>query len=209
MKIPTLLSVFSILAAPLASLGQTTVFQATFTSDALSTPNPTAASPGVLTPTRTAYEIASSRNATATAIAAGSLTFGNFSTSSGYCEAQALFTATPITLTAPGQYIEVYYTFTDTTTLFNGNANDNEQISVGLYNSGGSGPTNGTLLWNSGLSSGQITAVNGGVKGWVDCSTMIAYTKSTTLQASAIYTQGCIKLGSGHASAGIYGSWAL
>ena len=116
------------------------------------------------------------------------LTYGNFSTSSGYCEGQALFTASPVTLNTPGQYIEFYYTFTATTTLFNGNANDNEQVSLGLYNSGGVGPTNGTGLWNSGLSS-ATTADIGCTKGWIGYNGQIAYTKSTSLQSSAIGTR--------------------
>ena len=174
-------------ASPLAGFAQTTIFSDSFVNG--STLNPTAASPGTLTANRTAYEIASSKGATATAITSGALTFGNFSTSSGYCEGQALFTASPITLSSAGQYIEVYYTFTATTTLFNGNAGDNEQISIGLYNSGNSAPTNGTLLWNSGLASSAITATNGGTKGWVGYCGMIAYTKSAAAQASALYTR--------------------
>lgn len=187
MKIHNLLAAASLLLTPLMSFAQTTVFSDSFVNG--STLNPTAASPGTLTANRTAYQIASSKSATATAITSGALTFGNFSTSSGYCEGQALFTATPVTLSAAGQYIEVYYTFTDTTTLFNGNASDNEQISIGLYNSGNSAPTNGIMLWNSGLASSVITATNGGAKGWVGYCGMIAYTKTTAAQASAIYTR--------------------
>ena len=186
MKLLSSIAILSMLAAPLGAIGQTTVFQDTFQSGGLSTLNPTATSPGTLTGSRTAYEIASSKNATSTAIASGAMTFGNFSTSSGYCEGQALFTASPITLSAAGQYIEVYYTFTATTTLFNGNANDNEQVSIGLYNSGGIGPTNGTALWNSGLSSSLTTGDVGCTKGWLGYCGMIAYTKSATLQSSAI-----------------------
>jgi len=189
MKLLPSFVVISLLAAPLVSTGQTTVFQDTFASGNLSTLNPTATSPGTLTGSRTAYEIASSKGATSTAIAAGSMTFGNFSTSSGYCEAQALFTNSPITLSSAGQYIEVFYTFTDTTTLFNGNANDNEQVSIGLYNSGGSGPTNGTALWNSGLLSSLTSGDVGCTKGWLGYCGMIAYTKSAALQASAMYTR--------------------
>jgi len=178
------------LVAPLAAMGQvTTVFQDAFTSGSLSTLNPTATSPGTLTSARTAYEIAASKSATSTTIASGVMTFGNFSTSSGYCEGQALFTASPVTLNTAGQYIEFYYTFTATTTLFSGNANDNEQVSLGLYNSGGSGPTNGTALWNSGLASGSTAGDIGCVKGWQGYCGMIAYTKSATLQPSAIYTR--------------------
>jgi len=170
-------------------MGQvTTVFQDAFTSGALSTLNPTAGSPGTLTSSRTAYEIAASKSATASTVASGVMTFGNFSTGSGYCEGQALFTASPVTLNTPGQYIEFYYTFTATTTLFNGNANDNEQVSLGLYNSGGVGPTNGTALWGGNLSSGLTTADIGCTKGWQGYNGQIAYSKATA-QSSAIGTR--------------------
>ena len=190
MKTLPLIGVISLLAAPFVCTGQIiTEFQDSFTSSPLSTLNPTAGSPGTLTSTSTAYEIASSKAATATTIASGVMTFGNFSTTSGYCEGQALFTASPITLNTPGQYIEFYYTFTDTTTLFNGNANDNEQVSLGLYNSGGSGPTNGTALWNGGLSSSLTAGDVGCTKGWIGYNGMIAYTKTTSLQSSSINTR--------------------
>ena len=190
MKGLLLLGAISLLGTPLATRAQsTTIFQDIFQSGNLSTLNPTATSPGTLSSSRTAYEIGSSKNATATTIASGAMTFGNFSTSSGFCEGQALFTSSPVTLNTPGQYIEFYYTFTDTTTVFNGNANDNEQVSIGLYNSGGSAPTNGTALWNSGLASGLTSGDVGCAKGWVGYCGMLAYTKSTTLQPSVIYTR--------------------
>jgi len=185
-----LFGAISLLGSQLAVLAQsTTVFQDAFQSGNLSTLNPTATSPGALTSSRTAYEIASSKSATATTISSGAMTFGNFSTSSGYCEGQALFTSSPVTLNTPGQYIEFYYTFTDTTTLFNGNANDNEQVSIGLYNSAGIAPTNGTALWNGGLVSSSTAGDIGCAKGWVGYCGMFAYTKSATLQPSAIYTR--------------------
>lgn len=205
-----LIAALLVACASVAS-AQTIVFQDTFQSGNLSTLNPTAASPGTLTSTRTAYEIASSKNATATTVAAGALTLSTASTSSGYTEAQALFTATPVTLSVAGEYIEVYYTFTDTANMFNTTtAGDNMQINIGLYNSGGSAPTNGTLLWNAGLASGSTTAVNGGTKGWVGYSGQFAYSPLTSTRASAIATRPAqsgannlnqaIGVGSGYAS---------
>ena len=179
------LGIISSFVAPLAAVGQTTIFNDAFASGGLSTLNPTATSPGILTGTRTAYEIAASKSATASTTASGVMTFGNFNTGSGYCEGQALFTNSPVTLTAPGQYIEVYYVFTDTTTLFNGNAGANEQINIGLYNSGASGPTNGTALWTGTLGTGSATAAIGCTKGWVGYNGMIAYNAF----ASSIYTR--------------------
>jgi len=192
MKIIPSLAVISLLAAPLGAMGQvTTVFQDSFTGGSLSTLNPTAASPGTLTSSQTAYEIAASKNiSSGTTIASGVMTIGGFSTASAYGEAQALFTSTPVTLTTPGQYIEVYYVFTDTTTLFNGNAGANEQINIGLYNSGGSGPTNGTLLWTGNLGTGSTTADVGATKGWVGYDGMIAYsTNNGSVYSSELYTR--------------------
>jgi pectin methylesterase-like acyl-CoA thioesterase len=177
-------SVVSLLIAPLLALGQTTVFQDTFGS---STINPTPASPGTLNSTTTAYEIASGKNASSSSIASGQLTLSTASTSSGYTEGQALFTTTPITLNAAGQYIEFYYTFTDTNNVFNGSAAANAYLYLGLYNSGGgSGPTNGLNLWNGGLSSSLTTATNGACKSWVGYTAMFAYSSSSTAESSAI-----------------------
>lgn len=191
MKSLPLFAAVSLFIAPLVSTGQvTTLFQDTFASGGLSTLNPTATSPGILTGTRTAYEIASSKGATSTTIASGVMTYGNFSTSSGYCEGQALFTNSPVQLTTPGQYIEVYYVFTATTTLFNGAGGANEQINIGLYNSGGSPPTNGTSLWNSGLSSSLTSGDVGCTKGWLGYDGMVAYSTNVgTAYTSEIYTR--------------------
>lgn len=172
----------------LPAAGQTTVlFHDTFQSGALSTLNPANAAQATPTLTTTAYEIASSKNATTTTIAAGALTLSTASTSSGYTEAQALFTTTPATLNTPGQYIEIEVTFTDTTNVFNGFANNNEELNLGLFNSGGgSGPTNGTALWSTGLSSGVSGNTNGACKGWVGYSGAFSYSSNSTLQASVI-----------------------
>jgi hypothetical protein len=170
------------LLAPLAGQSQVvTKFQDNFTSSTL---NPTATSPGTVSSSQTAYEIGSSKSATSTTIASGTMTYGNFSTSSGYCEGQALFTGSPITLTTPGQYIEIYYVFTDTTTLFNGNGGANEEINIGLYNSGGSPPTNGTALWNSGLTTGVTTGDIGCTKGWLGYSGAFSYNNAASEIAS-------------------------
>ncbi|HTV41908.1 MAG TPA: pectinesterase family protein [Candidatus Sulfotelmatobacter sp.] len=183
-----LLSLAITVTLTLPSAAQTAVlFYDTFQSGDLSTLNPANAAQATPTSTTTAYEIASSKNATTTTIAAGALTLSTASTSSGYTEAQALFTTAPVTLNTPGQYIEIEVTFTDTTNVFNGFANNNEQLNLGLFNSGGgSAPTNGTALWNSGLSSSLSSNTNGACKGWVGYSGAFAYSSNATLQASAI-----------------------
>ena len=183
MKTLPLLTLVSVLAAPLAVVGQTIVFQDNFASSTLS---PTAASPGIIGTNRTVYEIASTKSITS-AIAGHSLSLP-FSTSSAYGEAQAQFTTNaPITLNTSGAYIELYYTFTDSPTMFNGNANAQEQLTIGLYNSGGSGPTNGTLL-NNGLTT-ATTAVNGGTKNWLGYSANFTYNITGTIYNNYIETR--------------------
>jgi hypothetical protein len=181
-RITKLLFAAALLTAPLAGMAQiTTKFQDNFTSSTL---NPTAISPGTVSSSQTAYEIGSSKNATATTISGGTMTYGNFSSTSAYCEGQALFTTTPITLTTAGQYIEIYFVFTDNTTLFNGTAGANEQVNVGLYNSGGVAPTNGANLWSSGLGTGSTSGDVGCTKGWVGYNAAFAYNNASSAIAS-------------------------
>ena len=189
MKQLPLLLALSLTVTPLISRGQvSTVFNDTFSSGTLSTLNPTAASPGTLSASQTAYDIGSSKNATTSALVSGSLTLGPISTSSGYIEASAVFTATPITLNTQYQFVELYYTFIDTTNLFNTSGANNEEVILGLYNSGGSPPTNGTALWSSGLSSSSSTAATGGAKNWLGYSGDIAYSFSSG-QSSGLTTR--------------------
>lgn len=181
-RLPKILFAAALLAAPLAGMAQiTTKFQDNFTSSTL---NPTAIAPGTVSSSQTAYEIGSSKSATATTIAPGVMTYGNFSSTSAYCEGQALFTTTPITLTTAGQYIEIYFVFTDNTTLFNGTAGANEQVNVGLYNSGGVAPTNGANLWSSGLGTGVTSGDVGCTKGWVGYNAAFAYNNASSAIAS-------------------------
>jgi len=182
------LGIISMLAATLAAVGQTTVFHDTFASGSLSTLNPTAANPGTLSGTQTAYCIGSSKNGTGTAIVSGTpgaLNLECSATSSGYVEAQALFTNSPITLNAAGQYIEVYYTFVDRTNICNGLCGNNFQVGIGLFNSGGSAPTNGTVLWNGGFNSNSNQVPTGACQNWVGYNAQFAFS-SNSVQSSAI-----------------------
>jgi len=192
MKLLPSLAVISLLAAPLAAFGQTTIFSDGFVNG--SSLNPTAASPGTVATNQTAYEIVSAKTATATTIGSGYLTLSTGSTSSGQTEAQALFTTNnPVTLTAAGQYIEVFYTFKDTNNILNGTAGNGTGPFIGLFNSGGSAPTNaafnGNLLWAGGLGNAtNAWAANGAVKGWVGYAAQFPFT-SNTLASASIYTR--------------------
>jgi len=140
-----------------------TVFNDTFnngsTTNGVSTPG------GTPSASSTSYDIASSKNATASAISSGIFTLTlNTNTGSGFLEAQAVFSSTPITLATVGQYINFTYTFTDTSNLFVGGASS--AVFNGLYDDAGVPPLPGYLA-NSGLSTTTAsTNATGGCANW-------------------------------------------
>lgn len=113
---------------------------------------------GTSTAAYTSYDFASSKNSTASSIAAnllrGKLTGG---TTSGYWEAQALFATgtNAASLNSPGDYVEVAIVFTNSAgTLLNASGCE---LWIGLYNSGSSSsatnfPVAGALA-NAGLTT--------------------------------------------------------
>lgn len=118
------------------------------------------ATPAAPTATATAYHLYSSKNWSPTpTIAASDLKFGIAATTSGHIEAQALFTATPITLTTVGDHLELTITFTNTTGLLT----QAGHIGFGLYNSGGAAPLAGGM--NGNAVSGTVGII-GGAQGW-------------------------------------------
>ncbi len=162
------MTVLIALAVPRAGTAQQTVFYDTFGSSTLngvSTPG------GTPTASSTSYEILSAKNATATTIAPGNLSIITSATSSGSTEAQAVFTAFPVMLQSSNDYIELDYTFIDSTDVMNDistlvGAGNNVGLYCGLYNSGGVPPLSGGVLDNGGLGSGT-TADTGGTLDWV------------------------------------------
>ena len=132
-----------------------------------STLNGTSVPGGTPMTSSTSYDIAASKNGTTgPTIGPGKLRLSlNSATTSGFLEAQALFTGTPVSLATVGDYINLTYTFTNTGgTLLAGGTNS--YIINGLYNSGGAVPVAGQLN-NSGLntSSGSAYAANN-CAGW-------------------------------------------
>ncbi len=132
-------SIALLLAAPLAGFAQNTIFTDTFgngsTFNGVSTPGGTPAA------SFTSYDFASSKTG-AESISSGHLTFGlSSATTSGFVEAQAVFTSTPVVLATVNDYVDLTYTFTDTANLLN---TANSAIYSGLYNSGGATPVAGT-----------------------------------------------------------------
>ncbi len=143
---------------------QQTVFSDTFGSSTL---NQTNAFPGgTPTASSTSYTVASPKNVTTTSVAAGHLLLITPSTSSANTEIQAMFTKFPVSLVSVGDYIEMTYTFTDRTNQMNNVGGNGSGFHMGLYNSGGTPPLGGTILWNSGMGSAQ-TAYVGGASNWV------------------------------------------
>jgi len=138
-----------LLAAPLAGLAQTAVFTDNFgngsTFNGVSTPG------GTPTASSTSYDFASSKTGVES-ISASGLTFGlSSATTSGFVEAQAVFTSTPVVLATVNDYVDLTYTFTDTANLLAGGTS--AAIYSGLYNSGGATPVAGT----AGVSGNAVT----------------------------------------------------
>ena len=87
--------------------------------------------------------------------------------SSNLAEGGAVFTTTPVTLAAPGDAINIRYTFTNTANVLSGAmSGSNSAIGVGLFNSNGSLPLTGTALANNGMSATNGALAAGGVQGW-------------------------------------------
>ena len=129
-----------LLAAPLAGMAQTTVFTDNFqngsTFNGISTPG------GTPTASSSSYDFASSKTGVES-IGPSGLTFGlSSATSSGFVEAQAVFTSTPVVLATVNDYVDLTYTFTDTANLLAGGTS--AAIYSGLYSSGGATPVAGT-----------------------------------------------------------------
>lgn len=130
---------------------------------------------------KTSYDIASTKNATSCTLAANDLTLRlNAATTSGFVEAQALFTTNAVALSAPGDYIDLTFVFTNTTgtLLVGGTSSD---IWLGLYNSGGSAPLPGNLT-NSGLSATAGSAyASGNCANWQGFAAQISSNGTTRL----------------------------
>ena len=142
MKRSCLIAAF--LTLPLAVMAQLSVFTddvwQQYLESELSTPG------GTPTASSTSYDIASTNAAnTGPTNKAGLLRISlKAATGSGFVEAQALFTASPVSLVTVGDYINLIYTFTNSTgSLLAGGTSS--YLYNGLYNSGGQPPVAGAL----------------------------------------------------------------
>lgn len=159
---------------PLVVSAQTTVFSDTFDSGSTAQ----SATPASPTANSTAYEYFQQGGNPATpTVAAGDLHLAGRTTSSSISEAEALFTATPVTLATVGDWIDLTVVFTDTQNIFpNGSAST---LNVGLYNSGGVTPHQGVRL-------DSTSAETGGSQGW---NGYVGRIGGTGGAASSIYTR--------------------
>jgi hypothetical protein len=140
------------------------IFTDTFTNG--STVGAASVPGGTASASFTSYDIASTKNATTSTITGGTLSVVIPATTSGFSEAQAVFTASPVSLAAVGDSITLRYVFTDSANVMNGTISNSTALWTGLYNSGSSLPL--TTLANSALTSTATTGsiLTTGVAPW-------------------------------------------
>lgn len=137
------LSLFALcLGLPLALAAQQAVFTDYFTN---STTNKTSTPGGTPTASYTSYDMASTKTVTNSPANAGHLRIGlGGATTGGFYELQAVFASSPVSLVAMGDYINLTYTFTNSTgTLLAGGVGS--YFFNGLYYSSNSVPLAGNL----------------------------------------------------------------
>jgi autotransporter-associated beta strand protein len=140
---------------------------------------------GTPTASTTSYNFASTKNATASAITSGTLRLTFAATTSGFAEAQAVFSSTPVRLTSLGDAINFRYTFIDTANVLTSATTWNPSSSylwAGLYDTGTAATVPLTTLANSGLTATSTTGVvvTGGVAPWQGYVQRIAGPGGTT-----------------------------
>ena len=149
-------------AAVLAAVAWATKAEAALIlSDTFGTSTLNSAAPAAPTAISTNYEVLSTKDATASSIAAGSLKLTMANTSSGFAEVEALIAASPIVLAQTGDYVEVTVDFVPTGV----NVLGNSTLNIGLFNSGGAPPVPGTSLNNGQLDDAGIFTT-GNAAGW-------------------------------------------
>jgi autotransporter-associated beta strand protein len=140
---------------------------------------------GTPTESSTSYNFASTKNATASAITSGTLRLTFAATTSGFAEAQAVFSSTPVRLTSLGDAINFRYTFVDTANVLTSATTWNPASSylwAGLYDTGTAATVPLTTLASSGLTATNTTGVvvTGGVAPWQGYVQRIAGPGGTT-----------------------------
>ena len=154
-----------LMALPLAATAQFAVFTDNF---ATSTTNKLSVPGGTPDASSTSYDILSTKAATTnTPVGPGRFRLAlNAATTSGFVEAEAIFSASPISLNTVGDFINFTYTFTNTTgTVIAGGTSS--YLAQGFFNSAGSPPVSGTTLANAGLNgTAGSTFATGNAANW-------------------------------------------
>lgn len=181
----------------IAGLSQTIFFDDNFgngsTLNGLSVPG------GTPTASFTSYDLASSKIATNSTIAPGLLSCKlSTSTSSGYWEAQALFTTNPVQLVEAGDYVDLAIVFTNSqNALLTSNACP---IWIGLYNSGAApGTMNPPVPGN--LVSNGLNTTSGSVYATGNCELWQGYIGQCYSNAASQILTRPVQNGSGTTSA--------
>jgi autotransporter-associated beta strand protein len=189
-----------LLAATPLGASATVFFNDTFANG--STIN--AATPVNPTTNSASYEEISSQvyNPGTPTIAAHDLTYGLANAGGGsICEIQAIFTTNAVTLTEPGDFIQLTIIFTNTDGIYNNiTGSGTTGVGFGLYNSGGSFPVGGGMNGTEGAGS----PVSGGVQNWLGYMAFCCDTDSSlhnriynrAANILAIYDQDLVTQGS-------------
>lgn len=167
----------------LAFFGANLAEGATIFSDDFSTSTLNSAAPAAPTATSTNYEVLSTKNATGSSLASGSLQLNMGNTSSGFAELEALFASSPVALTQTGDYVEVIVQFVPTSINL---ATSTSTLNIGMYNSNGAGPVPGGNMNNSQLDDNPGSNPTGNAAGWEGYVGRIG---ATTAASSQIYTR--------------------
>ena len=165
------------LALPLVSSAQTVVFDDVLFGHTDTTDTYESATPQAPTSSSTAFEYFQQGGSPNGGFLPGDFQLDGRTTSSSSSELQALFTTTPVTLATVGDYINFTITYVNTLNTFP--SNSASTLNIGLYNSGGSAPAQGTRLDASGEGTG-------GAVGWLGYVGRIV---STNTAVSSIYTR--------------------
>jgi hypothetical protein len=149
------------LLAGVALLGSPVRADVTIFSDTFGSGSTLNAAPVAPTANSTSYEQGLGNTVTSSggSINPGDLSLASGNTSSIVDEIAALFTATPLTLSGVGSEIDLQIVWVGTSNILGGTSTGS-QVTIGLYNSGGSAPQQGTTIFNSN------TSPTGGAKGW-------------------------------------------
>jgi hypothetical protein len=121
---------------------------------------------GTPTASSTSYDINADKGTGFTpALTSGDLNLPFPSSSSGFIEAQALFSNSPVTLQNVGDYVDFILEFTDTANLGNPGGQGN-QLNIGLYDAGATNGNGSTPIAPLPGNLATLTTASGGAQGW-------------------------------------------